>query len=106
MTPRLTTLPLLMMIRNVRYATIEYPPSITTVWPVTKSLSAMRPTMVCATSSGVATTERRGPSALQEAHLAQDGGVIPVDPLGGELVAAELHDHHHVELDLLPRGRY
>src|SRR6266571_9252467 len=46
------------------YATIEYPPSITTVCPVTKSLSAMRPTTVCATSSAVATR----PSGVRSAR--------------------------------------
>ena len=31
--------------------------------------------------------------------------MIPVDPFGGELVAAELHDHHHIDDDSLLRRR-
>src|SRR5262249_39070205 len=38
----------------------------------------------------------------QQTDLTQHGGVVPVDPLTCELVAAELH-HHDVHRDLLVR---
>src|SRR5262249_12249880 len=43
---------------------------------------------------------------LQQAYLTQDGGVIPVDPLARELVAAKLHDHHDVHRNLPVRRRH
>jgi hypothetical protein len=47
------------------------------------------------------------PSPLlpEEPDLPQHGGVVPVDPLTGELISAELHDHHEINLDLLVRRR-
>src|SRR5262249_43560043 len=41
---------------------------------------------------------------LQEPRLAKRGGVVPVDPLTRQFVAAKLHDHHDVDADL-PTGR-
>src|SRR5262249_40685999 len=47
--------------------------------------------------------DRPASRLLQKTNLTKHGGVIPVDSLAGELVAAELHDHHDVHRDLLVR---
>src|SRR6266542_1461398 len=60
--------------------------------------------------------ERTGPGAawahrgaivllLQEPHLPQHGGVVPVDPFTRDLVTTELYDHHDVHGELLAGGR-
>src|SRR5215217_9637726 len=43
-------------------------------------------------------------SCVEQSYLHQDGGLVPVDVLGGYLAVLELHDPHRGDLDSLAGG--
>src|SRR5262245_47988367 len=49
-------------------------------------------------SADAATPGLLAPLLRDEAGLAQDRGVVPVDPLAGQLAVAKLHDDHEIDV--------